>query len=106
MATATATKTTHNGSTSRKITPQTITVEAVISEGLLEGKRVDLTFAPDGSLLGMSDPKLTPEELEAWDELMAVSKRAENSALRLQKTVDKLNTTLESVEEFLNEDRE
>lgn len=101
MATATAIQTPHNGTTTLEAeATATETMEAVITSGLLKGKTVNLTMMPDGSL-DMSEPELTSEEREAWDELMEVSKHAEKSALELQESVDKLNATLERVEAFL-----
>ena len=102
-ATASAPPAQRNGVTIPETAKAALTMEAEITSGFFKGKNLDVTFAPDGSIVGVSDPKLTPEEHEAWNELMSVSKGAEQSALELRTSVDKLNGTLERVESFLAE---
>ena len=102
-ATATAPPVQRNGATLPETAKAALTMEAEITSGFFKGKNMDVTFAPDGSIVGVSDPKLTPEEHEAWNELMSVSEGMEQSASELQASVDKLNQTLERVEAFLVE---
>ncbi len=93
MATATATKikTTRNNTSTRKTKPQkveakpeAVTVEAELKSGIFEGKMVDLTIAPDGSITHMSDPKITSEEREAWDWMMQATRDVVASAQALR----------------------
>lgn len=84
MATATATKTTRNGTSTHKAKPETMTVEAELKSGIFKGKMVDLTISPEGSITHMSDPKITPEEREAWDWMMQATRDAVASAQALR----------------------
>ena len=60
-------------------------VDAVFIGFPFEGKKTTLTLAFDGSVMDATDPELTPEEREAWDELMEISKRTEATAKRIGK---------------------
>jgi hypothetical protein len=82
MATATATQTQRNGATAHETSPETM--EAVITSGLLKGKIVQLTEAPNGAF-SMGEPQLTPEEVEVLEAVVEASKKAEATAIRAGK---------------------
>ena len=104
MATATATQTKPNGATMHEVEePEMMVVEAQIASGIFKGKMVDLTIDSDGSAVHMSDPKITPEEREAWDWLMQITKNAVESAKALQKQTERSRLI---TDEILNRSRE
>ena len=65
-------------------------VEAVFVGFPFQGKKTLLTLAFDGSVMDATDPELTPEEREAWDEMIEASKRAEATAIRAGKTAERI----------------
>lgn len=103
MATATATQTQHNGATIRETAPETMTVEAEITSGIFKGKMVDLTFSSDGSNAHMSDPKITPEEREAWDWMMQATRNAVETARELRVQNEESIQTMRRIRERLEE---
>ena len=99
MATATATKTQLNGPSTHKTQPEEIKVEAELKSGIFKGKMVDLTMTTDGIVTHMSDPKITPEEREAWDWFMQATRDAVASAQALREQNVK---SMEITERILN----
>lgn len=108
MATATATQTQHqsNGVTTNEAIKSTpMVVEAKLTSGIFKGKMVDLTIAPDGSAIHMSDPKITPEEREAWDWLMQVTRDTVATAEALRAQNEKSKETMKLIRSRLNEEK-
>lgn len=101
MATATATQTQHNGTLTRETAPETMMVEAQITSGIFKGKMVDLTIASDGSSIHMGDPKITPEEREAWDWMMQAARNAVETARELRVQNEESIQTMRRIRERL-----
>ena len=95
MATATQT----NGASTLQNEPATM--EAVIVSGELRGKLVNVTKTPDGTF-NLSEPELTPEEIEVLEAVVEASKKAEASAIRAGKTAERIIERMQRLKAELN----
>ena len=106
MATATQTQRQPNGATTHEVAKSApMVVEAKLTSGIFKGKMVDLTIAPDGSAIHMSDPKITPQEREAWDWLMQITRDTVATAEALRAQTEQSKETMKLIRSRLNEEK-
>ena len=70
-------------------TRESMREEAVFISGPRRGQIVNLSAAPNGTFQ-VSEPELTPEEIEVLEAVVEASKRAEATANRAGKTAERV----------------
>lgn len=83
---------------SRQTTTESMREEAVFISGPRRGQIVNLSVTSDGAFQ-VSEPELTPEEMEVLEAVVEASKKAEATAIRAGKTAERVIERMQRLRE-------